>query len=61
MSAQLKERLERHFSGLERTTKPYRPFQLIYTKKFETRLKARKHEKYLKSGRGKIFLKTIRG
>ena len=41
------------------TTKPYIPFILIYSEKFETRAEARDKEKYLKSGSGKEFLKTL--
>ncbi len=48
-----------HNSGYEQTTKPYRPFELLYTEKFETREAARAREKYLKSGIGKDFLRQI--
>ena len=49
----------RHNNGYEKTTKPYTPFKLIYSEKVETRIEARKREKYLKSGIGKEFLKSI--
>ena len=55
----LKKRVERHNKGYEKTTKPYRPFKLIYTEKCEDRIEARKREKYLKSGVGKEFLKKL--
>ena len=48
-----------HNSGYEQTTKPYRPFELLYTEKLETREAARAREKYLKSGIGKDFLRQI--
>ena len=57
LTSDLEERLRRHNAGLEKTTKPYCPFKLIYKKEFETRLEARNHEKYLKSGIGREFLK----
>ena len=60
MTQDLKERLRRHNKGYERTTKPYRPFVLIHKESFATREEARKREKYLKSGIGKEFLKSIR-
>jgi putative endonuclease len=53
-------RLLEHNCGKNKTTKPYRPFKLILTEEYETRFEARKREKYLKSGFGKEFLKTIK-
>jgi putative endonuclease len=45
--------LDEHHNGYNKSTKPYRPFKLILTEKFETRSAARTREKYLKSGSGK--------
>ncbi len=59
MTQNLDERIKRHNSGRERTTKPYSPFELIYTEEFQTRIEARKREKYFKSGVGKSFLKNL--
>jgi putative endonuclease len=59
MTQNLEERFQRHNSGRERTTKPYRPFDLIYTEEKSNRVEARKREKYLKSGDGKKFLKNL--
>ena len=53
MTQNLTERFNRHNKGYERTTKPYRPFKLIYSEKFNSRKEARTREKYLKSGAGK--------
>ena len=55
----LEERLQRHNLGRERTTKPYKPFKLIHREVYPSRIEARKREKYLKSGVGKEFLKTL--
>lgn len=55
----LEERIRRHNSGTERSTKPYRPYDLIYQEKVENRKEARKREKYFKSGVGKEFLKSL--
>jgi len=60
ISNNVERRLTEHNSGRNKTTKPYKPFKLIYTKEFVTRAEARAHEKYLKSGSGKEFLKTLR-
>ncbi len=55
----VKQRIKRHNAGKEQTTKPYRPFYLIYQESFPTRMEARKREISLKSGYGKEFLKTL--
>lgn len=55
----LQRRFEEHNRGKEQTTRHYRPFKIIYTEKFETRQEARLKEKYLKSGYGKEFLKSL--
>ena len=60
MTRDVEERLARHNKGYERTTKPYRPFDLIYTETFATRVEARQREKYLKSGVGKEFLRSLK-
>ncbi len=54
------DRFERHNKGRERTTKPYAPFELLYTEKHGSRNEARKREKYWKTGVGKEQLRKIR-
>jgi putative endonuclease len=58
-TSNLEDRIKRHNEGRENTTAPYRPFILIYTKEFPTRLGARSHEKWLKSSSGREFLNGI--
>ncbi len=53
----LKTRLKEHNSGKTKSTKFYRPWDLIYSEKLNSRDKARKREKILKSGSGREFLK----
>jgi putative endonuclease len=60
MTDNLERRTMQHNSGKERTTKPYRPFDIIFTESFDSRVEARVKEKYLKSGIGKEFLKSIK-
>ena len=60
LTSNLEERIIRHNSGYERTSKPYAPFQLIYTEECSNRLEARQREKYWKSGIGKERLRAIR-
>ncbi|MFA6437554.1 MAG: GIY-YIG nuclease family protein [Candidatus Paceibacterota bacterium] len=52
-------RINQHNKGKERTTRHYRPFKSVLTEEFKTRIEARKREKYLKSGIGKEYLKSI--
>jgi putative endonuclease len=58
LSNNIDRRVEEHQKGKERTTRAYRPFELVYTEKFLTRQEARDKEKYLKSGSGKEWLKA---
>jgi len=55
----LERRFNEHNSGFNKTTSPYKPFYLIYSEIFPTRVAARQREIYLKSGIGKEYLKTI--
>jgi len=50
-------RINQHQMGKEKTTAPYRPFAVIFTEQYETRIEARQREKYLKSGIGKEWIK----
>lgn len=52
-------RIGDHNKGYYRTTKPYSPFRTIFTEEFDTRLAVRNKEKYLKSGVGKEFLRSL--
>jgi len=40
-------------------TARYRPWKLIYKKDFGTKAEAMAHEKWLKSGNGRAFIKTL--
>ena len=61
MTVDLKSRVNRHNEGREKTTRAYRPFVLIYSEIVDdSRVEARKREKYWKSGIGKERLKQIR-
>jgi putative endonuclease len=59
LTTNLEERLNRHNSGKNRTTSAYSPFDLIYSEECFDRKSARVKEKYLKSGVGKEFLKSL--
>ena len=55
----LERRLSEHYNGLSKTTKPYRPFILLLKEEVKNRIEARIREKYLKSGIGKEYLKSL--
>jgi putative endonuclease len=59
MTKNIETRIYEHNTGKNKSTRPYRPWILVYSKEFETREEARKHEKWLKSGIGREFLKSI--
>ena len=59
LTKNLVDRLRRHNAGYEKTTRSYKPFDLIYTEECSDRIVAREKEKYFKSGIGKEFLKTL--
>lgn len=54
-STNLKQRIKEHEAGIVESTKNLRPLRLIYYSAFETKDKALKFEKYLKSSSGFAF------
>jgi putative endonuclease len=60
LTSNLEERLKLHNRGGGKTTKLHTPFKLIYFEEVETRIQARKREKYWKSVIGKEKLRLIR-
>jgi putative endonuclease len=59
LTENIERRVKEHNNGLTKSTQFYRPWELFYSEKFEDRLSARKKEKYLKSGCGREFLKSL--
>lgn len=60
MAIDVERRVSEHNSGKTRSTKGYKPWKLIYVEVVGERIEARKREKYLKSGSGKEYLKSMR-
>jgi putative endonuclease len=60
LTANIDRRFRQHNDGKERTTRSYRPFELLHIELLPDRPAARKREKYLKSGIGKEFLRRKR-
>jgi putative endonuclease len=52
-------RISEHNDRKEKTTRSYAPFMTILIEKHQSRAEARKREKYLKSGIGKEYLKSL--
>ena len=55
------KRLARHNFGQVQSTKPYRPGRIIYCERFINRSEAMKREKFFKCGKGRDFLRRIKG
>ena len=53
----LQKRLKEHNEGLTQSIKYRRPLKLIYCEACLNEKDAKQRERYLKSGRGKLFLK----
>ena len=55
----LERRVREHNNKLNKSTKAFVPWELILKENFKTRIEARNREKYLKSGIGREYVKTI--
>jgi putative endonuclease len=53
------ERLRRHNKGDYRFSKGHRPWKLVYTESYQTRVEAVRRERFLKTGHGREFLDTV--
>jgi putative endonuclease len=59
LTANTARRIAEHNEKKEKTTRSYAPFKTILIEEHDTRIKAREREKYLKSGAGKEYLKSL--
>ena len=59
MTTDVIKRLKQHNAQQNRSTKAYVPWKIIFTEEFKTRKEAREKEKYLKTGVGRDFIKTL--
>ena len=59
LSGNVRVRISQHNNKQNKTTKPYAPFDILLIEEYSSRIEARVREKYLKSGIGKEFLKTL--
>ena len=54
----LEVRLKQHNSGMTVSIRPYLPFVIAYFETFDTEVEAITREKYFKSPRGRLFVKS---
>ncbi|MCF8261257.1 MAG: GIY-YIG nuclease family protein [Melioribacteraceae bacterium] len=55
----LENRIIEHNSGRTKSTKPYKPWELVYSENYESRDEAVRREKYLKTGSGRELIKSF--
>jgi len=55
----VEQRLRDHNGGKVFSTKGFRPWKLVFMEAFDTEQQALDREKYLKSGTGRAFLKSL--
>jgi putative endonuclease len=55
----LRKRLKEHNFGKNKSTKPFKPYKLIFYEAFLNKVDAKNREKYLKSGYGRKTIKTM--
>ena len=58
-SSNLKKRFKEHNAGKVKSTKKYRPFELIYYECFNNKKDAMIEENFLKTGKGRERLKFL--
>jgi putative endonuclease len=58
MSEDVNRKLKEHNSGKTKSTKGFAPWEIVFIEEYQTRVEARKREKWLKSGIGKEFIKA---
>ena len=59
-TSNLEKRLSEHNDGMTKSTKSASSWKVIYSKEFQTRSEAMQHEKWLKTGVGREFLKRFK-
>jgi putative endonuclease len=59
VAADVEKRLREHNTGKVTSSRPYRPYKIIYTKAFNTLSEARQEERFYKSTTGRRRLKSL--
>ena len=55
----IEQRIIRHNAGATKSTKPGRPWNLVYSKKFDSKTEAIKRENYLKRMKSRTFIELL--
>ncbi len=50
-------RLKQHNSGKTKSTKPYKPWKLLFFETYSSKIEAIKREKFLKTGKGREYIR----
>ena len=58
-TSNLRKRFKEHQNGLSKSTKPYRPLELIFYEAYKTKSDAKRRETYFKTNKGKRALKLM--
>ncbi len=53
----VEKRLLDHNSGRTKSTKPYKPWKIMFFEQFSSKAEALSREKFLKTGQGRDFIK----
>ena len=57
-SRNVARRLRQHNSGKTKSTKPFLPWKVLFFEEFSSKEEAIKREKFLKSGKGREYIKN---
>ncbi len=58
-STDIKQRFEYHKNGQVKSTKAYKPFELVFYEAYKVMADAKRREKYLKTDKGKSTLRMM--
>ena len=57
--ADVAQRLLRHNAGATPSTKPYRPWRIVYTEELESKTEALKRENYIKRMKSRTYIESL--
>jgi len=57
----INKRLKQHNSGYTKSTKPYKPWKILFFETYNAKIEAINREKFLKTGKGRLIYKKIFG
>lgn len=57
-STNVNRRLRQHNAGKNKSTKPYRPYELLFFESYVSKEEALNREKFFKTGKGREYIKS---